>query len=180
MAESPTENHMGESPSPDGMLQGDSALTQSRTEFLHEFTSERYKFILQQIHVTNENVYRFLAIYQTLMTVLVGAQISLFVWYKRWGLSAHTGRVGLVALLLLESMIACFTRLMVIIGTITWVDYRNEECDLTDRMVYVGFRERPKKKNFFRWYETYIALFVVLTIAIIWLLSFVFLLPNVH
>ena len=35
-----------------------------------EFALERYKYILQQIHTVNENVYRFLAIYQTLAVAL--------------------------------------------------------------------------------------------------------------
>lgn len=51
----------------------------------HEFALERYRYILQQIHATNENAHRFLAIYQTLATTLVGAALALFVGYRKWG-----------------------------------------------------------------------------------------------
>lgn len=144
-----------------------------------EFSLERYKFILQQLQAVNENVYRFLAIYQTLLTALVGAQVVLFINYKRWGVSAAVCRTGLIALLLIETLIACFVILLIIIGILSWLDYRNEECDLTDQVVKVGFRKRPNKHNLFRWYETYIIVFVALSTGLVWCLSFILLLPHV-
>jgi hypothetical protein len=146
---------------------------------IHDFSIERYKFILQQIHTINENVYRFLAIYQTLVTALIGGQLILFVNYKRWGISTAICRTGLIALLLLETMVACFAVLLIIIGVATWLDYRNEECDLTDKLIGIGFRERPNSRHLFRWYETYIVLFILVSIGLVWCLSLVWLLPHV-
>jgi len=151
----------------------------AKQDMVRDFSTERYRFILQQIHTVNENVYRFLAIYQTLMTALVGAQVILFVNYRRWGIPAAVSRTGLIAILLLETMIACFAVLLIITGVLAWLDYRNEECDLTDRLIGVGFRDRPAKRNLFRWYETYIVLFIMASIALVWWLSFVWLLPHV-
>jgi hypothetical protein len=144
-----------------------------------DFASERYKFILQQINAINENVYRFLAIYQALMTTLAGAEVALFLGYRRWGLAESLTRKGLLALLALETAVAYFTVLMIVVGTLAWLDYRNEECDLSDRMVGVGFRSRPNRRNFLRWYETYIVLFIVLSVVLVWALSLVLIVPNV-
>ena len=135
---------------------------------MRDLTNERYRYILQQIHVVNENVYRFLAIYQGLVTALAGGQVLLFVNYKRWGLSPSTTRTGLLALLLLETAVAFFTILLVIVGLLTWVDYRNEECDVSDMIFGVGFRNRPRPRNWYRWYEPYIIFFIVLSISLLW------------
>lgn len=152
----------------------------SSKELMQDFASERLKFILQQIDAVNGNVYRFLAIYQTLMVALVGGQISLFVGYRQWGMPASTARGGLVALLILETLVACFAVLMTIIGVFAWIDYRNEECDLTDRMIGVGFRARPNTRNLWRWYETYITIFVCASVGLLWLLICLWMMPNVR
>lgn len=66
------------------MAAPDETRPEARTE-RHEFALERYRYILQQIHAVNENAHRFLAIYQTLATTLVGATLALFVGYRNWG-----------------------------------------------------------------------------------------------
>src|SRR5215831_13996799 len=103
------------------------------------FEVERYKFIQQQLHTVNENVYRFLAIYQTLATVLVGAALALFVSHDSWNIDVATAKVGIVALLMLVTVIACFTILLIVVGAFSWLDYRREECELTDTAVRPGF-----------------------------------------
>jgi hypothetical protein len=150
-----------------------------RMEIAKELSYERYRFILQQINAINENVYRFLAIYQALMTALVGAEIALFLGYRRWGLTPYLAHNGVLALLVLETAVACFTVLMIAVGVLAWFDYRNEECDLTDRLVGEGFRSRPKKSNFFRWYETYIVSFIAVSIGLVWGLSLALVLPGI-
>jgi hypothetical protein len=145
-----------------------------------ELTLERYKYILQQIHTVNENLYRFLAIYQTLATALVGAALALFVGYRAWHIPAGTARTGVVGLLTLTTVIAAFTVILVVVGVLTWLDYRNEECDLTDKTVFVGFRSRPRTRNVYRWYETYVIAFIAVSIAAMWILAGLLLLPAMH
>jgi lysylphosphatidylglycerol synthetase-like protein (DUF2156 family) len=143
-----------------------------------EFTLERYKYILQQIHTVNENLYRFLAIYQTLATALVSAAIALFVGYRKWGIAASSARVGVVGLLIAATVVAIFTVILIVVGALAWLDYRKEECDLTDKAIYVGFRARPQSRNLLRWYETYVLLFILVSIIVMWLLCGVVLLPG--
>ncbi|WP_308405193.1 hypothetical protein [Streptomyces sp. B93] len=146
----------------------------------NEFALERYRYILQQIHAVNENGHRFLAIYQTLATTLVGAALALFVGYRRWGVEPDTARGGIIGLLVLTTVVAAFTVTQIVVGTLAWLDYRNEECDITDQMVEPGFRKRPKPENFFRWYETYVVAFILISIITMWSLASLLMLPKVQ
>ena len=146
----------------------------------NEFALERYRYILQQVHAVNENAYRFLAIYQTLVTSLVGAALALFVGYRKWGVDADTARGGVIGLLILATVIAAFTMTLIVVGVATWIDYRGEECDITDEIVRPGFRERPNPRNFFRWYETYFILFIIVSMITMWVLAVTLLLPAMN
>lgn len=143
----------------------------------HDFALERYRYILQQIQVVNENAHRFLAIYQTLATALVGAALTLFIGYRKWQVEPSVARDGVIGLLALTTVVAAFTLMLLIVGTLSWLDYRNEECDITDEIVGPGFRKRPRPKNFIRWHETYVSLFILVSVLVMWLLASIFILP---
>jgi hypothetical protein len=158
------------------MTTGDNnSLPESTAE--EDFALERYKYILQQINAVNENVYRFMAIYQTLATALVGGALALFVGYRKWGIQVSVARAGMVGLMLLTTVIAAFAILLIIVGMLNWWDYRKEECELTDTAVRPGFRQPPQKRNIFRWYETYIVLFIGGSVAFLWSYVLWFILP---
>lgn len=146
---------------------------------LSDLTLERYKYILQQIHTVNENLYRFLAIYQALATTLAGAALALYVGYRGWHIAASTARLGIIGLFVLATVVAAFTITLIVVGVLTWIDYRNEECDLTDKAAYINFRARPKIHNVFRWYETYVVAFIIVSIVVMWSLVASLLLPEV-
>jgi hypothetical protein len=46
-------------------------------------------------------------------------------------------------------------------------------------MVAPGFRKRPRPGNFHRWYETYVLLFIFVSIIVMWSLAGFFVLPAV-
>ncbi|MFJ8020516.1 hypothetical protein [Streptomyces sp. NPDC096311] len=154
--------------------------TEPREAVRKEFALERYRYILQQIHAVNENVHRFLAIYQTLATALVGAAVALFVGYRKWEVAPDVARGGVIGLLILATVVAAFTCMLIVVGALTWLDYRNEECDITDEVVGLGFRARPRSGNLLRWYETYVLLFIVVSVVTMWLLAGLFLLPAIR
>jgi NADH:ubiquinone oxidoreductase subunit 6 (subunit J) len=145
-----------------------------------EFHLERYRYILQQLHAVNENLYRFLAIYQTLATTLAGAALLLFVSYRSWGIDPATARAGVVGLTLLVSVVAGFTVLLILVGVFNWIDYRREECELTDQAVRPGFRRPPRVRNFIRWYETYVIAFILASVAVMWGLVAGLVLPDIR
>ncbi|WP_336205439.1 hypothetical protein [Nonomuraea sp. LPB2021202275-12-8] len=139
---------------------------------------ERYKYILQQIHTINENVYRFLAIYQTSAVAIASAGLALFVGYRSWRIDPATARSGLLALMWLETVVAAFTIMLITIGIVSWLDYRREECELTDEFVRQGFRKLPQTTAFIRWYETYILLFIICSTIFMWVSTLIILLPG--
>jgi hypothetical protein len=143
-----------------------------------QFVLERYKYILQQIHAINENVYRFLALFQTLATALVAAALGLFVTRDKWGITRDVAHGGVIGLLLLVTASAAFTIVFIIVGVASWIDYRREECELADRFFLPGFRTSPRLRNCLRWYETYIVLFIVAATSILWALATVYLFPH--
>ncbi|MET9070989.1 hypothetical protein ABZX95_02185 [Streptomyces sp. NPDC004232] len=145
----------------------------------NQFALERYRYVLQQIQAVNENAHRFLAIYQTLATTLVGAALALFVGYRKWEVAPDTARSGVIGLLILTTMVAAFSATLIVVGAFAWVDYRNEECDITDEMVGPNFRKRPRPGNLFRWYETYVLLFIVLSVIIMWALCGFLVIPRI-
>lgn len=144
-----------------------------------QFALERYRYILQQIQAVNENAHRFLAIYQTLATTLVGAALALFVGYRKWGVAPDTARSGVIGLLVLTTMVAAFTATLIVVGALAWLDYRNEECDITDEMVGPSFRKRPRPGNLLRWYETYVLLFIIVSVILMWTLCGLLVLPGI-
>jgi len=145
-----------------------------------EFALERYRYILQQINAVNENAHRFLALYQTLATALVSAALALSVGYRNWDVPAATARGGVIGLLILATVVAAFTSTLILVGALAWLDFRNEECDITDEVVGPGFRQRPRPGNFLRWYETYVLLFIIVSVIAMWVLAALLLLPAMR
>lgn len=149
-------------------------------ETTDQFVLERYKYILQQINAVNESAHRYLAVYQSLTTAVATAGVALFVGYGNLGITVKAAKSGLVALMLLESLIAGFSVLLILSGVLSWYDYRKEECALTDRYIHPGFRDKPRWANFFRWHETYIVLFMITSTASMWILVLDILIPLLY
>ncbi|GGY57358.1 hypothetical protein GCM10010385_02790 [Streptomyces geysiriensis] len=114
----------------------------------------------------------------TLATALVGGALFLYVGYRKWGLAPETARSGIVGQLILVTVVATFTSILIGVGALSWLDYRNEECDITDEFVGLDFRKRPRPGNLLRWYETYVLLFTFVSVGSMWLLAAIFLFPS--
>lgn len=133
-----------------------------------DFALERYKYILKEIQALNGNLYRYLTLFQVLASAIIGGGITLFVGWRELNIDASAARAGIYGLLGLLVLVAAFIVLSLIIGILSWLDYRREEVELLDREVGKGRREKPRLRNFWRWYETYVVLFVILTVAAIY------------
>ncbi|MDG4799436.1 hypothetical protein [Micromonospora sp. WMMD980] len=142
-----------------------------------EFQLERYRYILRQIETTNQNTYRFLALYQTIATALATASVALFLGYKSWGIEQSVAHTGLTALLLLLIVTAAFAVLLILAGVFSWMDYRREECKLVNSILGEGFRSPPRWRSLIRWYETWIVAFIVASMSTMWFLVVHFLMP---
>ena len=111
---------------------------------------------------------------------MVGGALLLFVGYRKWGIRASVARSGVIGLMWLTTVIAAFAVMLITIGLLSWLDYRREECELTDAAVRPGFRKPPRPHNFLRWYETYIVMFILGSVAFLWWYTLGFILPEMN
>jgi hypothetical protein len=130
-----------------------------------DFKLERYKYILKEIHFLNENVHKYLSLFQALATAVVAGAAAVFVTWRKSGIDARTTIITMHGLLALFTMLALFVILSVLAGVFSWLDYRREEVELLTETVRPGFRSAPKPGNFWRWYETYVVLFMLIIVA---------------
>ena len=144
-----------------------------------EFALERYKYILQQLHSVNENVHKFLGIFQVLTTSLAGGAVAVTLGYKKWGVSPAVAQASVQAVMWLITLVTTFTVMLIIAGMFTWMDYRKEECELLKSHSNQVTRSAPSWGNFWRWYETYVLAFMVSACLLLWLLGSLLLVPAI-
>ena len=145
-----------------------------------DFKVERYKYILQQLHTLNENGHKYLALFQTLATFIVGGGTYLFVSWHSLPISPDVARTSLQGLIGLLILLTIFTLSSLLSGIFSWLDYRKEEVKLLDEEVGIGFRTPPQKGNWWRWYETHMILFVFLVVVSIVIFVETQIIPQIH
>jgi uncharacterized iron-regulated membrane protein len=145
-----------------------------------DFKLERYKYILQQIHFLNQSLYKHLAFFRGLSVLLLGGIVAILVNWEKLELTHTTAQLGIYSLLLIHCLAALFVTVLVISGIFSWVDYRNEEADLLDETIEQGYRSRPKLRNFWRWHETWLLLFVILFTVITSAMTHYYLIPTIR
>lgn len=133
-----------------------------------DFKLERYKYILQQLNSLNENVHKFLALYQALATAVIGGCVAIIVGWKGMSINVEAAKLGIRGLIGLLSILTIFIIFFLVSGVLSWYDYRREEVKLLDEVVGEGFRRPPNARNFWRWSETYLILFLIIIIIVIY------------
>lgn len=130
-----------------------------------EFRLEHYKYILQEIHSLNNNLNKYLALFQTLATVIIGGGISIFASWRSLKIGANTARAGIQGLLGLLILLTLFITVSIVANVLSWFDYRKEEVELLDQVVKPNYRRPPTLRNFWRWSETYVLLFIIVVVV---------------
>src|SRR5579864_2679270 len=97
-----------------------------------DFKLERYKYILQQLHTLNENGHKYLALFQTLATFIVGGGTYLFVSWHSLHISPDVARTSMQGLVGMLTLLTIFILSSLLSGIFSWVDYRQEEVKLLD------------------------------------------------
>lgn len=139
----------------------------AKPDTAHDFKLERYKFLLQQINLLNENAHRQLTLYQSLATAVIGAGVLLFLKWREWKLDAADARIATRALLGLLGILTLFVVASIVVGVVSWLDYRREEAEFLNREVEPGFRSPPDTRNLWRWTETYVGLFILVVYLVV-------------
>jgi hypothetical protein len=156
--------HVGETHKPKGEAQESGIALPSNADPVINFKLARYKFILQQIHTLNENTHKHLTLFQTLATALIAGGVGIFLSSKSTNITADIARAGIEGLLWLLTILTLFVCALIIVGIVSWIDYRKEEVDFLRREAGSEFRAYPNPKNFLRWYETWYVVFILLFI----------------
>jgi hypothetical protein len=137
-----------------------------KNNLIDQITIERYKYILGEIRSLNENFHRFLAIFQTLTTTIIGGGVAFMATWENLSISPEIAISILRSLEGLLILLTLFIVLSIIAGMASWYDYRVEEADLLNK-IKRGLRNYPKVRNFWRWGETYLLLFLIVFIALV-------------
>lgn len=145
----------------------------------HNFKLERYKFILQQINSLNESTHKFLTIYQTLASAILGGGIAIVVSWRELNIDSTIAQLGIRATVTLFTLLTLFVIISIIINAISWFDYRKEEVELLSEEVGTNFRQVPNWKNSWRWSETYFVIFLLLIIIVVWIFTEMCLIPII-
>lgn len=127
----------------------------------YDFKLERYKFILQEIHSLNENVQKYLTLFQALSTGIIGGGIGILLSWSKLDIDASLAILGLRGLVGLLVVLGLFVIISMLAGVFSWFDYRKEEVKLLNDITQTKYREAPKVGNIWRWSETYFILFVI-------------------
>lgn len=141
----------------------DSVIFESNKQ-VDAYKLERYKYILREIHFLNESTHKYLTLFQTLTAAIVGGGIGIFVIWKSLKIDASTARLAIQGSLGLLILVALFVNVSILVNVLSWLDYRREEVDLLNQSIEQNWRRLPQLRNFWRWSETYILLFVSLAV----------------
>ena len=144
-----------------------------------DYKLERYKFILQQLNSLNESSHKYIALFQTLATAILGAGFAIFAALGEKKISADTTRLGAYAILWLFTLLTFFVLVSIIVNAVSWFDYRKEEVELLSSEVHEDFRKMPSWKNSWRWGDTYFALSLLLILIIVWVYATFWLIPTI-
>lgn len=129
-----------------------------------EFQLEYYKYILQQLQFLNENTHKYLTLFQTLATAVIGGGVLIFISWKQVNIDAGMAKVGINGLLWLFMILGVFVVFSIISNVLSWYDYRHEEVKLLKKEVGAEFRKAPRWRNLYRWNETYLLIFIIAVI----------------
>lgn len=133
----------------------------------NELKMERYKYILQQLQMLNENSHKYLTLFQTLAIFIVGGGTYLFVSWRSFHISSEVVRTSMQGLLGLLILMTLFIIVSLASGIASWFDYRKAELQLLDEEVGVGFRNAPRLRDWWRWYEMHMMIFIFLIVLFI-------------
>lgn len=138
-----------------------------KDKLAHDYKLERYKFILAEQKRLNEHQNKVLAVFQTLCTAIVGGGVYVFYNWETLGIDSVIAANSIRGLYFLLVIVAIYAILSMIASMMSWFDYRKEEVELLDETVHENYRKQPTMSNLFRWTETYIILFIVISLLFI-------------
>jgi hypothetical protein len=122
---------------------------------------EKYKYILSRKQALNEATFKIAAIYQALILGLAVAQYNILSEYQNKKISAELSFFSSACLMVIFMAITFLILCLLIGGVYAWLKYRKDESEIEFKTLGT-LRASITFKNIFAWYETYLALIVLL------------------
>ena|SRR5690348_18251470 len=93
-----------------------------KNELAEELKLEYYKYVSNEIHSLNDNFHKFLSLFQTLATAIVGGAVAFLATWKNMNLTPQMAISILRSLEGLLILLAAFILLSMIAGISSWYD----------------------------------------------------------
>lgn len=130
------------------------------------FLIERYKYILSRKQSLNETTFKIAAIYQVIIIALAIAQFNIITMRSARTVTLEEASFFSGSLMVMLTILTFLIISLLLGGIFSWLKYRKEESKI-ELETFGRSRELTKISNIFRWYETYIALIVIIVQVLI-------------
>jgi len=130
-----------------------------------DFILERYKYVLERKHSLNEATFKITAIYQAIIVALGLAQFNVISMLNSKKITLDLAKLSSQCLLFMLAILTALILALLIGGIYSWLKYRADEKELEEKVLGTS-REATKFRNILSWYETYIALTVIIVFAL--------------
>lgn len=141
----------------------------------NEFIVSRYKYIIEKINKLDEqyrdNTNLAYKISLSLLTFIILSKLS----FSEGKINFLTLELAIKSAAIIAIIFFVYLTLLSICHLLSWFDFRQEECELFERMNLSELRNKPTWKNIYRWSELY---FIVLCITIAAIGLYLFFSPN--
>ncbi|EDM64883.1 hypothetical protein PE36_12302 [Moritella sp. PE36] len=141
---------------------------ETKNQITKELVIERFKFIQEKQKYLDSVLHTNMTFIVKLLVALFGLVITGISLYKNK--PELMSEDSLMTILQLSSLLCCFIcgifLLMSFSNIVSWFGYRNDEVKLLDSIGGSFRRDKPKKRNFLTWQETWFILaLLIITIS---------------
>ncbi len=126
---------------------------------------ERLKFVHKRQASLNDYTFKALSFFQAISTALVIAGVTAYSSWEKVGLEAEDARIAVRAIQWLLIGVGIFMLATIVSSVGSWWDNRDEECDLFDEVIGLGYRKRPSLASLWRWCETWLLIAVIVFVG---------------
>lgn len=142
-----------------------------------ELELEHYRYLTSRIASTNDNTIKIVSAFGAVATLIVSGLVTIGLTFRQLGVRAEQAFTYAQTLLGLLASSSVLAILVMIVNAIAWFQYRMEETRLLRSH---GFsRKPPTLRSVPKWIETYLALILVVSTLIIWVIASMQLLPTI-
>lgn len=129
------------------------------------FKLEKYKYILARKQSLNEATFKITAIYQVAIAALGLAQYNVIAMLKADSISFEVAKLSSLCLIIMLSILTVLVVALLVGGILAWLKYRRDESEI-EQDVFGMPRSPVKFTSILTWYETYIAITVMVVFSL--------------